>query len=254
MPMRSKYTLAFVSALLGVFVNLGDVHAMSLDQMKMLAGTSLLDLRIDAVFQRCGLPSAIADTAHIPQQGQAIHWKDVQMKLSSKKWEVVYSRRSDVVIHNNGWINPGSGDLTCLTDLSELFLNARGDAGILAVQKRTDNKGYLTTYHVPDNLYAAHQVIELTGSWSEAVPISRIQGRYGKPDEVLASAGGIKHYRYWVVAKQNAMPISVHAVDFEVRDTEKVCTKYIVRTSGVEFVQEKFDVLLRQWERDYVLD
>jgi hypothetical protein len=252
--MRSKYTPAFVPALLGLFLNSGAVHAMSLDQMKTLAGTSLLDLRVDAVFQRCGLPSAIADTANIPQRGQAIHWKDVQMKLSSKKWEVIYSRQSDVAIHNNGWINPGSVDVTCLPDLSELLLNARGDAGILAVSKRTDNKGYLTTYHVPDNLYAAHQVIELTGSWSAGIPISRIQQRYGKPDEVLASAGGIKHYRYWVVARQNVMPISVHAVDFEVMDAEKVCTKYIVRTSGVEFVQEKFDELLRQWERDYVLD
>jgi hypothetical protein len=254
MPMQAKHAPVVVSVLLGVFLNSADVHAMSLDQMQALAGTALLDLRIDAVIQRCGLPSAIADSADTLQQRQAIRWNDVPMTLSSKKWEVIYSRQPDVAVHNIGWIHPGAGDVTCLTDLSELILDAKGDAGILAVKKRADNKGYRTTYHVPDSLYAAHQVIGFTGIWSEGVPIARIRERYGKPDEVVTSSGGIKHYRYWVVARKDAMPVSVHAVDFETRNAEKVCTKFIVRTSGIEFVQEKFDALLREWERDYVLD
>lgn len=254
MPISSKYVLASVMSLWGILLNSGDVHAMSLNQMKMLAGTALLDLRIDAVFRRCGLPSAIADTADVSQQRQAIRWKDVQMKLSSMKWEVIYSRQRDIAIHENGWINPGSGSVTCLSGLSGLVLHAKGDVGILSVTKRADNQGYLTSYRVPTSLYAAHQVIGLTGSWKQGMPISRIQERYGKPDEVLERAGGIKHYRYWVVAKQKQMPVSVHAVDFEVKDSEKVCTKYTVQTSGFEFVQEKFDALQRQWERDYVLD
>lgn len=254
MSMRAAYILASVMSLWGIFLNTGDVRAMSLDQMKTLTGTALLDLRIDAVLQRCGLPAAIADSVNLPEKRKTIRWNDAQMNLSSMKWEVTYSRQRDLPIHQDGWINPGSGSVACLTDLSALVLYAKGDVGILTVKKRADNKGYLTSYPVPDSLYAAHQVIGLTGSWGEGVPITKIQEQYGKPDEVLASAGGIKHYRYWVVARKDAMPVSVHAVDFEMMDAEKVCTKYTVRTSGFEFVQEKFDALLRQWERDYVLD
>jgi len=241
-------------SLWGVFLSTRDAHAMSFDQMKMLAGTALLELRVDAVLRDCGLPSAVADTAELPQQRQAIRWKDIQMKLSSMKWEIIYSRQRDVVVHETGWINPNSGSVACLTGLSGLVLHAKGDAGILSVTKRADNKGYLTSYDVPKDLYTAHQVIGLTGSWKQGMPISRIQERYGKPDEVLDGEGGIKRYRYWVVAKQKEMPISVHAVDFEVKGAEKFCTKYIVQTSGFEFVQEKLDALLRDWERDYVLD
>jgi hypothetical protein len=241
-------------SLWGVLLNSGEVHAMSLDQMKTLAGSALLDLRLDAVLRRCGLPAAIADTADVSQPRQAIRWQGVQMKLSSMKWEVIYSRPRDVAMHENGWINPGSGSVACLSGLSGLVLHAKGDAGVLTVKKRADNQGYLTAYRVPKYLYAAHQVIGLTGSWKQGMPISRLQERYGKPDEVLDRAGGIKHYRYWVVAKQKQMPVSVHAVDFEVKDTEKVCNKYTVQTSGFEFVQEKLDTLLREWERDYVLD
>lgn len=253
-PISSRYVVAAMMSLWGLFLSARDVQAMSLDQMKMLAGTTLLDLRIDAVFRRCGLPSAAADATELPQQRQAIHWGDVEMKLSPMKWEIIYSRHRETAIHENGWSNPSSGSVTCLSGLSALVLHAKGDVGFLSVKKRTDNKGYLTSYDVPKDLYTAHQVIGLTGSWKQGMPISRIQERYGKPDEVLDGEGGIKRYRYWVVAKQKEMPISVHAVDFEVKDTEKVCNKYTVQTSGFEFVQEKFDALLREWERDYVLD
>jgi hypothetical protein len=39
-----------------------------------------------------------------------------------------------------------------------------------------------------------------------------------------------------------------------VQATQPVCTRYTVHTRGVEFVQDKLDALLRQWEKDYVLD
>lgn len=254
MPLSSTYALASVMSLCGIFLIPHDAHAMSFDQMKTLAGTALLDLRVDAVLKGCGLPSAIADTADVSPRRKTIRWGNVEMKLSSMKWEIAYSRQREVANHGNGWINPGSGNVTCLSDLSGLLLYAKGDAGFLSVKKREDGKGYLTTYHVPDNLYAAHQVIGLIGNWKQGISVSTIQEQYGKPDEILDGEDGIKHYRYWVVVKQKEMPVSVHAVDFEVKGAQKVCSRYTVHTNGFEFVQEKLDALQRQWERDYVLD
>lgn len=241
-------------SLWGLLLNSRDVQAMSLEQMKMLAGTSLLDVRVDALFRRCGLPAAIVDSATDPRHRQILRWKHAQMKLSPLKWDVIYSRQREVATRDNAWINPAAGGVACLAGLSGLVLQARGAAGILSVTKRADNQGYLTSYQVPKDPYAAHQVIGITGSWKQGMSISRIHELYGKPDEILERQAGIKHYRYWVVAKQNEMPKSVHAVEFEVLGAEKVCTQYTVQTSGFEFVQEQFDALLRQWEKDYVFD
>ncbi len=54
--------------------------------------------------------------------------------------------------------------------------------------------------------------------------------------------------------KEKQKPVSVHAVDFEVSNTESTCRRYSAHTSSVDFVQARFDALLREWERDYVLD
>lgn len=253
-PTSPKCVLASVMSLLGVFLISQHAQAMRFDQMKALAGTALLDLRVDAVLSDCGLPSVIADAAEGSPQRQTLRWGEVEMKLSPMKWELVYSRRRGAAHPGNGWINPASASAACLSDLSGLALHARGDAGFLTVRKRADNQGYLTSYQVPEDLYVAHQVIGITGRWKQAMPVSRMQEQYGKPDEILDGEGGMKHYRYWVVVKQKEMPASVYAVDFEVKGTQKACTTYTVQTNGFEFVQEKLDALQRQWERDYVLD
>lgn len=253
-PIDSIQVLACVIALLGIVPISRNAQAMSFDQMRMLAGTALLDARADAVLNDCGLPSAIADTAPVTTQRKTIRWADVDMKLSSMNWDIVYSRQRKTADHGNGWINPGPANATCLSKLSGLVLHAKGEAGVLTVEKRPDNNGYLTTYHVPDDSYAAHQVIGLTARWERGMPISKIEERYGKPDEIQDGEDGLRLYRYWVVLKHKEMPVSLHAVDFEVRRPQGICTEYAVHTNGSDFVQEKLDALQRQWERDYVLD
>lgn len=246
--------LASVMSLCGIALIAGDVHAMSVEQMRMLAGAAVLDVRVDAALKDCGLPSFIADTGDVSRQRQTLRWGKTEMKLSSTQWEIVYSRHRGAANHGNGWLNPGPGAVTCLAGLSGLVLHAKGDAGFLSVKKRPDSKGYLTTYHVPDDLYAAHQVIGLTGSWKQGMPVSTMEERYGTPDEIPDGDGGVRHYRYWVVVKQKEMPVSVYAVDFEVPGAQRVCTDYSIHANGFGFVQEKLDALQRQWERDYVLD
>jgi len=247
--------MVLISVALAVsLVSIGVAHAMSIGQMNALEGTSLLELRTNAVFRQCGLPSEILDPEGVSHVKQKILWGAVEMILSPREWEVVYTHQRDITVRESGWVNPRPASRACLANLSRLIVHAKGNVGFLSVTKRVDKQGYLTSYHVPKDLYAAHQVIGLTGNWKQGMPVSRILERYGKPEEVLQRAGGIKLFRYWVVTKQKQMPVSVHAVDFEVKDAEKVCTKYTVQTSGFAFVQEKLDVLLRQWERDYVLD
>lgn len=246
--------LVSVISLGGVFLMAHDAHAMSFDQMKTLAGTRLLDLRVDAVLSDCGLPSEIADAPKYSPKRQAIRWKDVEMKLSPMEWEMVYSHQRTVASHRSGWINPASGSVTCLSDMSGLVLYTQGNAGFLTVKKRQDNSGYLTSYQVPDNLFVAHQVIGVSATWKQGMAVSRMQEQYGKPDQILDSEGGMKHYLYWVVVKQKEMPTSVYAVDFEGKGAQNILTTYTVHTKGYAFVQERLDELQRQWEKDYVLD
>jgi len=170
------------------------------------------------------------------------------------KWEIACSPRREAAGRGNGWINPGNGSLACLPELSGFILQARGDAGILSVRKRAYNKGYLTSCLVPGDLFVAHQVMGLSGIRKQGIPLSGLQDRYGKPDGIPEGEGGVRHYRYRVVAKQNAIPVSAHAVGFEVKGAKRFAAKYTVHTNGFESVQEKLDALQRQRERDYVAD
>jgi hypothetical protein len=252
--MSARYVSSAVIALWGIFLIPRDGQAMSPEQVKSLAGAALLDLRVDALLRRCGLPSAIVDTADASQPRQTIRWEEAEMKLSPMEWAIHYSQRRAATDSRIGWRNTHPGSGACLPELSGLVLHAKGAVGFLTVKKRADDKGYITSYTVPENLYTAHQVVGLTGNWKQGMPISSIPKTYGTPDEVLTREGGIKIYRYWVVDRQQQRPVSVHAVDFETSGTETICTKYTVHTSGIGFVQERFDALLREWERDYVLD
>ncbi|MHB8623982.1 MAG: hypothetical protein ACYDBA_11570 [Sulfuricaulis sp.] len=229
--------------------------ALTVKQLQALTGTSLLGLRVDSLLRDCGLPSTILDSTAVSQGSHKIRWQHVDMQLSPKDWELVYRPHQELTVRTSGWINPHPGGHACRADLSELIVHAKGNVGILSVKKRTDNLGYRTTYRVPHNLYVAHQVIGITGHWKQGVPVSRIRKTYGNPDEVIDKGGGVKRYRYWVVVKNNKeMPISVQAVDFVVTETDKMCAKFSVQTDGFDFVQEKYDALRREWERDYVLD
>lgn len=254
-PARSGCLLASAVALFGLFMMSSSAQAMRFDQMRQLAGFPLLGLRVDAVFNTCGLPAFIADSAGASTHQQILRWADVEMNLSSMDWDMTYSSRRDEGGHGAGWVNPVAGGSRCLSGLSGLVLHAKGKVGFLSTRKRADKSGYITRYDVPGNAYTAHQVTGLAVDLKQGVPASSLLAQYGKPDEILGSKNGTQRYLYWVVARNDkAMPVSVHAVEFEVKVAEKTCTQYTVQTSGAEFVQDKFDALQRQWEKDYVLD
>ena len=244
-----------VIALGGAFLHSRAVEAMSLAQMQTLAGTRLLGLRVDALLRRCGLPATIVLAANAPHARRALHWAGATMRLSSADWDLAYGDRSRAAPHEPAWTNPARGRGACLSPLSKLVLHAKGHSGILSVRKRADDRGYVTTYRVPADLYAAHQVVSLSGRWKTGMLVSGLRTRYGEPDEIVKDGSGAQWHRYWVVEKNNKqMPVSLHAVDFEIGDGGKTCARYVVRTSGVEFVQQRLDALLRQWETAYVLD
>jgi len=232
-----------------------DLHAMGLEQMKKLAGAGLLGVPVDAVLRHCRLPAAIVDAADAAHKKGTVRWEKTTMQLSASDWDLLYGRRQHPASRTAAWINSGPGGNACLsTDLSELMLHAKGNVGVLSVKPRADKQGYVTTYRVPDDLYTAHRVTEVTGRWKTGLPVTGLRQRYGRPDEVLKD-NGVQIQRYWVVEKNNQqMPTSLHAVDFEIDRGGKTATGYVLRSSEVEFVQQKLDMLLRQWEKDYVLD
>lgn len=226
--------------------------AMTLDQMKLLKGTAQLELTLDQLFRSCGLPTAIVD--HGPADGakQRINWQGVDMRLSTMDWDVVYGMHQRKPGKTEGWVNGGKFDNRCTSELSQLRFHAKGRVGVVTVTKKAQGFGYITTYREPKNLYKAHTVISVRATMTRSLPVSTLVGRYGQPDEISKWPGARDNYRYWVVTQRDHRPESLYAVNFEIDNgTAKT---YAISTSGVDFVQQRLDSLLNQWERDYVLD
>lgn len=230
----------------------GVIAAMTLGQMRLLAGAAQLELTLDQLFRSCGLPAAIVD--HGPADGakQRTNWQGVDMRLSAMDWDAVYGIRQRKPGKTEGWVNRGKVDERCISGLSELLFHAKGRVGVLTVTKKARGFGYITAYREPKSLYTAHKVVGLKVMLTRSLPVSTLVGRYGQPDEISKWPGARDNYRYWVVTRRDHRPESLYAVDFEIDDgTAKT---YAISTSGVDFVQQRLDSLLNQWERDYVLD
>ena len=250
MPVRILARAFLLCALLAM----SGSHAMEVEQMKSLAGASLLDLRVDALFEQCGLPSTIVDALDAPKERNLLHWKQQEMKLSPRMWTIHYSHEGLTASANAAWRNSQRPDATCLAGIASLVLDAKGESGILSVRKRVDDEGYITSYTVPDNLYTAHQIVSVTTKLKRGIPTTNIAKLYGAPSQIFKLDADVSTYRYWVVKRDGKMPLSAYAVDFEVRNSTRQCTRYVAYSSGVEFVQEKLDAMVREWQKVYVID
>lgn len=245
------YALASVACCFPV----GASAAMTLGQMKSLKGAAQLEITVDKLFRGCGLPAAIVD--HGPADGvdgakQRINWHGVDMRLTAMDWDVVYGTQQRSLGKTERRVNRGQFDHRCTSGLSQLLFHAKGHVGVLTVTKKAQGFGYITVYREPKNLYQAHKVIGVKATLTRGLPVSTLVDRYGQPDEVLKPPGARDNFRYWVVTRRDHRPESLHAIDFEVDNG--TCKTYVISTSSVDFVQQRLDSLLKQWERDYVLD
>lgn len=230
----------------------GAIAAMTLDQMKSLKGASRLEITVDRLFQDCGLASAIVDHGPADNAKQGINWRGVAMRLSATDWDVVYVTGQRKPGTAEGWFNRGKADTRCTSGLTQLLIHTKGQVGVLTVTKKTQGLGYITTYDIPKDLYKAHKVVGVEATLTRSLPVSTLAGRYGQPDEVIKQPGIRGRFRYWVVTLHGHRPETLYAVDFEIDDN--TCKTYSISTSDADFVQQRFESLLRQWERDYVLD
>lgn len=240
--------LAFVMFYLPANAN----ASMTLKQMKLLKGAAKLDLTVDQLLRNCGLPAMIADHMSAERPRQSLHWHSVNMHLSALDWDVIYGVDQPKQTNTAAWNNDSKSDSHCTSELSQLLFYTKGHMGILTVTKKTQGFGYITTYREPESLYKAHKVISVKATMKKSFSASILVSRYGQPDEVAKQSGNKFDFRYWVVTLSNNRPESIYAVDFEFKDG--ICNSYVISTSAVDFVQQQLDVLLRNWERDYVLD
>jgi len=226
--------------------------AMRLDQMKLLKGSAQLELTIDSLLSSCGLPAAIVDQGPPSGPRQSIKWRNVGMRLSALDWTVLYGESTRTSRASAGWTNDAESSYRCAGGLSRLSFASKGHVGILSVTKKPHDFGYITTYTVPKSLFKAHKVVGVEATLVKSFPVSTLRDRYGLPDEVFKQPGGREKYRYWVHTLRDHRPELLYAVDFEI-DGAGVKT-YAISTSGMDFVQQRLDSMLKQWERDYVLD
>ena len=239
-------------ALLACLVPFGASAAMTLDQMKSLKGTAQLEMPVDKLFRRCGLPAAISDHGSAAAAKQSLGWDGTVMRLSAMDWSVAYRTPQAPKAKAEDWINTGELNTRCLDGLAQWVLHAKGNVGTLTVTRKAQGYGYATSYRVPRNLYKAHKVVGIRATLGKGHPVATLVARYGQPDEVVKQAGAKERFRYWVLTRRNHRPELLYAVDFEIDAGESA--SYSVSSSDVEFVQQRLEMLLRQWERDYVLD
>ena len=228
------------------------VAAMTLEQMKSFRGTAQLEMTVDSLLASCGLPAAIMDGGPADGAKQHLNWQGAGMRLSTLDWDVVYGKQQREPGKHGGWTNRKQYDLRCASGLSQLQFHAKGHVGVLSVTKKPHDSGYTTTYAEPKNLYKAHKVVSFKAVLAKGLPVSTLISRYGQPDQVLKRPGGGDQFRYWVLTLRDRRPESLHAVDFEIDNA--IARSYAIGGSDVDFVQQRLDTLLKQWERDYVLD
>lgn len=231
----------------------GAFAAITLDQMNSLKGAAQLEITVDQLFQSCGLPAAIVDHGSADNARQHINWRRTPMRLSAMDWNILYGigQRKQQEMHG-GWVNRRQSDAHCNFGLPQLLFHAKGNVGVLTVTKKAKGLGYITAYNVPKDPYKAHKVVSVETTLATSLPVSELVGLYGHPDEVLKQAGDIEDFRYWVVTHHGNMPDSLYAVDFEINNG--ICKTYAISTSDVDFVQRQLELLVRQWEKEYILD
>lgn len=230
----------------------GALAAMTPEQMTSLKGAAQLELSVDKLLRRCGLPAAILDSAAATVTKQRIQWQGVDMRLSALDWDIVYATRQPKPVKPPAWVNPGEIDDRCSAGLVKLQFTAKGHVGVLTVTKKPDGFGYITRYTEPESLYRAHKLTAAKASLPKGLPVSDLTSRYGQPDDVVRRPGNLDVHRYWVLTLRETRPETLHAVDFEI--DRGVSKTYAISTTGVDFVQRQLEALLRKWERDYVLD
>jgi hypothetical protein len=225
---------------------------MTLDQMKLLEGAAQLELTVDKLFRHCGLPVAISDHGPASGEKQDVHWGGVTLRLSPLDWDVAYGLNLKEVGGPSDWTNRRKPNVRCMKELSRLSFAARGHVGVLTVTKKADGFGYVTSYREPKSLLKAHKVVGVTATHAKGASVQALTGRYGRPDEVVKQPGAREKFRYWVLTRRDHRPELLYAVDFEIDGGSS--NTHAISTSSVAFVAQRLDILLKQWERDYVLD
>ena len=243
---------AYAPICVACYLPVGASAAMTLSHMKALKGTAQLEITVDKLFGRCGLPAAVVDHGRVTGEKQSVDWHGTAMHLSAMDWDAVYGMRQPKVGKPEAWINVGKLDSRCINGLSQLVLKAKGNVGVLRVTKKAQGFGYDTSYWVPKNLYKAHKVLGIRATLTQSLAVATLVGRYGQPDEILKQSAPGEKFRYWVLTRRDHRPELLYAVDFEI-DSGGSRT-YAISSSGVDFVQQRLEKLLQQWERDYVLD
>jgi hypothetical protein len=227
---------------------------MTMEQMRALRGFVHLHSTADRLFEKCGLPTSIAERNAAGIPSRRVSWRGATMRLSDEDWRMNYGSVPGDKAWTARWANRESSRGDCVAGVAWLAFNARGRVGAIAVRKRPEGPGYLTTYHVPESLYEAHSVVGVKVGLSKPLPASPVTARYGPPDEIVSRPGTRALYRYWVITWSGRRPESLHAVDFEIGSVGESCGAYEISAAGNDFVDEKRDYLIREWERDYVLD
>ena len=253
---RGERTIRAAWAIVSVAFGLpsSTLAEMTIGQMKSLGGASQLQSTAGRLLDQCGLPTSISHQAAAGDARRSVSWGGVTMRLPAGDWRISYGSSARDSRWKGGWLNAEPAHGGCLSGVAWLAFNAKGQAGALVVRQKTDGTGYVTSYSVPDNLFEAHRVVGVRVGVSRRIPIATLAGRYGPPDEVLQLPGGKERLRYWILTRHDNRPESLHAVDFEIEHRDRSCSAYEISTSGTDFVREKLDSLLRDWEKDYILD
>lgn len=225
----------------------GTGYAMTIEQMKQLRGADLLELRVDEVFTKCGLPDVVVDNSEKSSVKKNIEWNNIKINLSEGDWDLLYRNSRDTGTNSpvTGWVNPAPVKSRCFPDFSLVTLFTQGGAGVLKIDKEL----HKTTYEIPEDLFKTHKVIGYKVSLTTPLSFAEITATYGRIDESVERDKNYRTIRYWVLVESSQMPVSLYAVDFEINNIDNTCLAYRVVTSEYDFVRRKFEEFTEMWNR-----
>ncbi len=218
---------------------------MTLSQMRELPGGSLIEVRAERVLEAYGAPAAILDVGKDLRSAQSVRWHALQMQLDRGTWRIVYQGNTAVrAAKTQGWNNPHPRMPNVLAQLSRLEFVASGGAGIVTI----DAVAHKTTYSVPGDQLRAHKTIAVKARFANPVSSREIVDRYGHGCEFVAGESGRPVMRYWVFTAENAQPISLYAVDFELARHSREVTGYAIHGVEAMFVRRRFNAYYEHYQ------
>lgn len=211
----------------------GLANAMDAQQMRSIAGLTLLDARAVEVTRVYGPPAALC-SARNRSCGKP---EADESTLPQGDWRLEYRPEPA----------PEGDTLKLgLPAFSQLVMYAKDKVGRVVVSHHPRS----VNYEVPEDPYLAHQINRVEARLREPVPLDAMLDQLGPPDQRITEGEGAGGIRYWVIRKEGQLPVAVYAVDLLLNARRDKVIALRGAGPSVDYVARELKARYKIWERN----